>query len=97
MHILQLSMCLYVCFIENEDGVIKISIKLSNGKAIARRYYKTNTVNVLFAVAASQENELSNRNFDLVTRFPMLSLLPSRNQTLEEFPLAGSQVLVKFL
>lgn len=86
------------CFsAEGEEGSIKVSIKLSNGKAFARRYRKSDIISSLFAVAASVDIEARGRGFDLVSRFPPLSLLSCRDQTLEACGLAGAQVIVKFL
>jgi hypothetical protein len=88
---------LLIYFAEGEGGTVKVSIKLSNGKALARRYRKSDCISALFAVAASADNEARSRGFDLVSRFPPLSLLSCREQTLEACGLAGAQVIVKFL
>lgn len=83
---------------EGDESAVKVSIKLSDGKAFARRYRRDDKVGVLFAVAAAQDAAGQTQPFDLVTRFPMLSLLPCRDQTLAEHPsLAGSQVIMKML
>lgn len=77
---------------------MKVSIKLSDGKAFARRYHKSDKVEVLFAVAATHDAAGQAQPFDLVTRFPTLSLLPCRDQILGDHPsLAGSQVIMKML
>lgn len=77
--------------------MVKISIKLSNGKAHARRYRKTDKVAALFAVAASVDDAARVRDFDLVSRYPALSLQTCTDKTLEECGLAGSQLILKFL
>ena len=57
--------------IEGAPNVVKISIKLLNGKAFARRYLPSALVEELFRVAESIEPAVatSNRRFELVTRF----------------------------
>lgn len=77
--------------------MVKVSLKLSNGKAHARRYRKTDLVSSLFAVAAAVDEGVHGRDFDLVSRYPALSLQNSVDKTLEECGLAGSQLIIKFL
>ena len=73
-----------------------MSIKLSNGKAHARRYLKTTPVVSLFAVAAAVDDAARDKSFDLVMRYPPLSLSTCVDKTLEECNLAGSQLIIKF-
>lgn len=74
---------------------MKVSIKLSNGKAYARRYRKSDSVDGLFAVAAAMDEAGGRQAFDLVSRFPTLSLLLCRGKTIEECSLAGCQLIMK--
>eukprot|EP01034_Spumella_vulgaris_P021642 gene21642-27682_t len=87
--------------LESDAGVIKVSIKLMNGKTVARRYLSTDSVRGLFAVtAAALDAEVpgsSAREFDLMTRYPTTSLLTCADKTLGECSLAGSLVLMKWL
>jgi hypothetical protein len=88
----------FILCAEGEEGAVKVSIKLSNGKAFARRYRKEDKVEALFAVAAAQDEAGRTQPFDLVMRFPTLNLLPCREQTIGEHPsLAGSIVIMKLL
>jgi hypothetical protein len=74
-----------------------VSIKLSNGKTVARRYLKTDAVMRLFAVALAADDGAVGKEFDLVMRYPALSLQTCMDKTLEECNLAGCLVIVKFL
>ena len=77
--------------------MIKVAIKLSNGKSYARRYLKSTAVSALFAVTVAEDDGARNASFDLVMRYPALSLLTCLEKSLEECGLAGSQVIVKLL
>ena len=93
---------LCILFTENDSGAIKISTKLSNGKAFARRYHKSDLVRSLFAVTLTVDESFNTtegaaREFDLVMRYPALSLLTCLDNTLQDCNLANSQVFLKFL
>lgn len=82
--------------VEGAEGAIKVSIKLSNGKAHARRYLKSTPVRALFAVAAAVDDAARDKSFDLVMRYPPLNLSSCAEKTLDECALAGSQLIIKF-
>lgn len=73
-----------------------MSIKLSNGKSHARRYLKDTPVRALFAVAAAVDDAARDKLFDLVMRYPPLSLASCAEKTLEECALANTQLIIKF-
>ena len=70
----QIAIHTYINLIEGAPNVVKISIKLLNGKAFPRRYLQSALVEELFRVAESIEPavETSNRRFELMTRFVSL-------------------------
>ncbi len=82
---------------ETDAGVIKVSIKLVSGKTSVRRYLSSDAVQGLFAVVAGLEPEAAAKEFDLVTRYPALSLAACREKTLGECSLAGVQVIMKWV
>ncbi len=87
---------------EGEADVVRVSIKLVGGKAIVRKYRASDPVRSLFAVVLadmqqSSEGEVPAAGFDIMTRFPTLSLLTCLDQSLAECKLAGSNVFVKLL
>ena len=82
--------------LDGAEGAIKVSIKLSNGKAYARRYLKSMPVLALFAVAASVDGAARGKQFELLMRFPApLSLSTCLDKTLDECALAGSQLILQ--
>ncbi len=82
---------------DGEQGVVKVSIKLISGKTSVRRYRSSDKVQGLFAVVAALEPEAATRAFDLVTRYPALSLVTCPESTLGECGLAGVQVIMKWV
>lgn len=77
--------------------MIKVSIKLTSGKQVVRRFLKTHLVSALYAVALEAVPEAATRHFDLATRYPAASLSDRLDKTLIECDLANSQVLMKWI
>jgi len=76
----------------------RISLKLVNGKTIVRRFRKTDPVEALFALAASQlAEEEQSKVFDIMTTFPVKSLHDSLASSLEEASLCNSQVAMRWM
>lgn len=86
---------------EGTADVARVSIKLIGGKSIVRKYRSSDPVRVLFAVVLADlqtsEGGVPPGGFDIMTRFPTLSLLTCLDQSLAECKLAGSNVFVKAL
>ena len=100
--------CVFASFV-GDTSAIRISLKLATGKAIVRRYLTTDSVRVLFAVAAAATAndttdskaaviQHSSQPFDLMRSFPLTSLSEgdSLEKTLGEMGLAGSQVIMRW-
>ncbi len=83
--------------LESDPNAIKISIKLTNGKSITRKFLKSNSVKALFAVAIESDVQNASRAFDLISRFPALTLSTCLEKTLEECQLAGGVVLHRWV
>jgi len=84
----------------DDKNAFKISIKLSYGKSFVRKYMKDEKVKCLFAIILSKNLESLQshyRPFDLVTRFPMMSLSNVLESTLEATNLNGTQIFINFL
>ena len=76
---------------------MRVSIKLANGKAINRKYNKTDKVRCLFAVAVANDSSLANSRFDLVSRFPARNLGSFLDASIAECDLAGAQIFYRAL
>eukprot|EP00981_Chlorochromonas_danica_P001843 scaffold386_cov174-Ochromonas_danica.AAC.17 len=81
---------------ENDSNAVKISLRLP-GKAVTRRYLKTDRVRSLFAVTVANIPEATTKPFELFTRYPLKNLVNNLDQTLEECELANSQVAHRWL
>lgn len=73
-----------------------MSIKLTSGKQVVRRFLKSHPVSALYAVALQLVPEAANRRFDLATRYPAASLSDRLTRTLAKCDLANSQVIMKW-
>lgn len=80
-----------------DTNAIKVSIKLSNGKAINRKYNKNDSIRSLFAVAIANDAGLVAGKFDLISRFPALNLSEHLDSTIGDSNLAGGQVFYRAL
>lgn len=84
-------------FLEKDPDQVKIAIKLSNGKSIQRKYYKNELVRALFATVIEADPESHKRQFDLISRFPPLTLSTCLDKSLEECQLAGGNLLHRWV
>jgi hypothetical protein len=85
-------------FVEGGVDVVKVSIKLANGKSKVRRYRSTDPVRVLYAVAADGVgNTGEGRAFELSTTFPKVSLSDRLDDSIGTVGLGGSQVVMQWL
>lgn len=76
---------------------MKISIKLANGKSVTRKYHKFDPVRVLFAVAVEADDQNKTKPFDLISRFPPLTLSTCMEKTIDECKLGGGNLLHRWL
>ena len=90
--------CVCVFLDITDVDAIKISIKLViGGKAIIRRFNKTDLVQSIFAFIQNIIEETKLREFDVLSSFPSVSLLTKLNMTVEEASLSGSQVIMRWI
>ena len=83
--------------IDDDTSAIKISIRLGNGKTISRKYNRSDPVRVLFAVACESDAENTKKIFDLISRFPALTLSTCLDKTLDDCGLAGGSIMHRWL
>lgn len=89
---------------------MRISIKLSSGKALVRKYLPTTPVRALFAVVRASDPAFADQQgvlrpsllegklgFDLVTRFPVTNLIEKLEETVQQCNLAGSQIFFRWI
>lgn len=81
----------------SDSNAVKISLKLANGKAILRRYLKTDLVQCLFAVAVEADSENAKKPFDLISRFPAVNLSTCLKKSIEEASIGGAQVFHRWI
>jgi hypothetical protein len=78
-----------------------VSLKLTTGKTLVRRFLKSASVRVLYALALASSTAtteaLEGQEFDIFTSYPPKSLKESMELTLSVAGVAGSQVIMRWV
>ncbi|CAM9845648.1 unnamed protein product [Ectocarpus sp. 8 AP-2014] len=79
------------------NGVTQVQFRLAGGGTIARRFWLTDRVSLLFQFVRTTGEEAATRPFDLLSGHPPSSLLGSKVSTLEAANLSNSAIMVRWL
>jgi UBX domain len=84
---------------DKDNEVIKVSIKLANGKSLVRRYRSSEMVSAIFAVVKNTLADTGDKErlFEISTMYPKEALSEKLHQTLVAAGLASSSVIMSWV
>jgi ataxin-3 len=77
-----------------QENAVRIQFRFPNGRKVARRFLKTEQVEVL---AAFVQEECPGKRVEIKAGFPPKSLSPMYKETLENAKVIGEQIICQFL
>lgn len=85
--------------VDGSTDIAKVSVKLSSGKPIMRKFRKTDTVRNLFAWVRELLVPLNQQDmeFDLFAGFPPSSLKGQMSETIESAKISGSMITFRLM
>jgi ataxin-3 len=78
----------------NQENAVRIQFRFPNGNKVARRFLKTEQVQVL---AAFVQEQCDGKRVEIKAGFPPKSLSPMYKETLENANLIGEQIICQYL